>query len=652
MFGVLARIESSMMSAETERNRRLRRRQMAEARKTKAGSSPLAFHWKLVVCLLLAVATFALYGRAIGYPFIERYDDEIYVTSNPHVQAGLAWQTVTWALRSTEYSNWHPVTWLSHALDCELWGLNAAGHHFTNVFLHAVNVVLLFLLLARATGAAGRSLMVAALFAVHPFNVESVAWIAERKNVLSMLFFLLTLGAYGWYALKPAVKRYVVVALLFALGLAAKPMVITLPCVLLLLDYWPLRRIERRSQPGDPSQVDDLEGLANDSSPGTSAVPRSPLWWLVLEKLPLLALSAANGAVTIFAQRSYGAMHLALSPGVRLENAVYAYAMYVWKAFWPAQLTVFYPHPGARLAIWQTGMATLFVMAVSALVWRERASRPCLVTGWLWYLGTLVPVIGLIQVGEQAMADRYAYLPLIGIFVMAVWGAADAAEHRRLSLRTRVTTAAVVLTVFMAFTWKQITYWRSSYDLWSHAVQVTKDNFTAETNLGFALMASDRSVEAVDHLQNAVRIRPSYALSHLSLAGALQLSGRPREAILEYETALGLGPAQSMLVAAYENLGRSYEQVGNYKDARACYEQALRINPEQQSTKEALDHLNLSEALRNVAESPSGRAFLRLGQILQKSGRVSQARTAYERALDLDPKLRDARKGLEGLGPQ
>lgn len=625
---------------------------MAEARKSGAGSSPLGSHRKLVVCLLLAAATFALYGRAIGYPFIERYDDEIYVTSNPHVQAGLAWQTVTWAFKSTEYSNWHPLTWLSHALDCELWGLDPAGHHFTSVLLHAVNVVLLFLLLARATGAAGRSLVVAALFAVHPFNVESVAWIAERKNVLSMLFLLLTLGAYGWYALKPAAKRYLVVALLFALGLAAKPMVITLPCVLLLLDYWPLRRIEWSLQPEDPRPIDNPKGLANDSSPGTLTVPRAPLWWLVLEKLPLLALSAANGAITIFAQRSYGAMHLALSPGVRLENAVYAYAMYVWKAFWPAQLTVFYPHPGARLAIWQTGLATLFLMAVSTLVWRERASRPYLMTGWLWYLGTLIPVIGVIQVGEQAMADRYAYVPLIGVFLMAVWGAADAADRRQLSLRARATTAAVVLSVFMVFTWKQITYWRSSYDLWSHAVQVTKDNFTAETNLGFTLMASDRSAEAVPHLQNAVRIKPSYALSHLSLAGALQLSGRPRDAIPEYETALGLGPAQSMLAAAYENLGRSYEQTGNYKDARARYEQALRMNPEQQSTKDALDHLNLSEALRNVAESPSGGAYLRLGQFLQKSGRVSQARTAYERALDLDPKLREARTALEGLGPQ
>ena len=628
---------------------------MAAARKAGAGSTSLASPWKrdFVVCLLLAVGTFALYGRAIGYSFIEHYDDENYVTGNPHVQAGLVWQTVTWALTSTEYSNWHPLTWLSHALDCDLYGLNPAGHHFTNVLLHVLNVVLLLLLLERATGAAGRSLLVAALFAVHPFNVESVAWIAERKNVLSTLFFLLALGAYGWYALKPTVRRYVVVAVLFALGLAAKPMVITLPCVLLLLDYWPLRRIQGWGQSRGFNRGDDPESPAKYPSPRTAlAVPQAPLSRLVLEKLPLLALSAANGAVTIFAQRSYGSMHLVLPLGVRLENAVYAYAMYVWKAFWSARLAVFYPHPGVTLAAWQIGLAALFVLAVSALVWRERTSRPYLVTGWLWYLGTLVPVIGLIQVGEQAMADRYAYVPLIGVFLMAVWGAADLADSRQLSFRTRAKTAAIVLAVLATFTWEQVTYWHSSYDLWSHALHVTKDNFTAEANLGVTLMASDRSPEAVPHLQNAARIKPRDPLSHLNLAGALQLSGRPRDAILEYETAIQLAPDPSMLVGAYENLGRSYEQIGNYKNARVCYEQALRINPQQQSTKDALDSLDLSEAMRNVAESPSGGGFLRLGQLLQKAGRVSQARTAYEQALELDPKLREAHKALEALGAQ
>jgi len=338
--------------------------------------------------------------------------------------------------------------------------------------------------------------------------------------------------------------------------------------------------------------------------------------------------------------------------GVRLENAVYAYAMYIWKAFWPAQLTVFYPHPGNTLAGWQVGLATLLVVAVSVLVWRERHSRPYLVIGWLWYLGTLVPVIGLVQVGEQAMADRYAYLPLIGIFVMAVWGAADLAERWQVSNPTRFKVAAAVLAVFAIFTWEQVVYWRSAEDLWSHAVQVTKNNFLAEMNLGAALMTSDHVAEAVPHLQNATRIKPNDPGGYLTLAGALQFNGHPRDAIVEYHKAIQLSPNPNMLGGAYENLGRAYEQTGDYSDARASYEQALQIEPERQSTKDALGRLDFSEAMRNVAEAPSAAGFLRLGQLLQKDGRIAQARSAYQQALDLNPKLEEAHKALASLGAQ
>jgi Flp pilus assembly protein TadD len=644
-----------MKSVEALGNRRERRRQTAAARKAGVVSPPVAPFWTrdFVICLLLAIATFALYSRALGYPFIEHYDDELYVSANPHVQAGLTWQTITWAMTSTEYSNWHPLTWLSHALDVDLYGQNAGGHHFTNIVLHALSVILLFLLLKRATGATGRSLLVAALFAVHPLNVESVAWIAERKNVLSMLFFLLTLGAYGWYALKPDVRRYLLVVLLFVFALAAKPMVVTLPCVLLLLDYWPLRRIAGWGQEDLARLSEERENHADDLGSDTALfVPKFPLSRLVLEKLPLLALAAANCAVTIFAQRSYGSMRLVLPLGVRLENAVYAYAMYIWKAFWPARLTVFYPHPGNTLAGWQIGLATLFVGAMSVLVWLERDSRPYLVTGWLWYLGTLVPVIGLIQVGEQAMADRYAYLPLIGIFVMAVWGAADLADRRQLSIQTRVKVAAAVLAVFAVFTWEQVVYWRSAEDLWSHAIRVTKNNFLAEMNLGAALMTSDRIAEAVPHLQNATRIKPKDPGGYLTLAGALQFSGHPRDAIVEYQTGIQLSQNPNMLGGAYENLGRAYEQSGDYEDARASYEQALQTEPTRQSTKDALGRLDLSEAMRNVAEAPSASGFVRLGQLLQKGGRAAQARSAYEQALELDPKLEEAHKALASLGAQ
>jgi Tfp pilus assembly protein PilF len=606
----------------------------------------------LAICLLLAVVTFAVYSPAIAHPFIFNYDDGNYVLDNPHVKAGLVWATVTWAWRSTEYSNWHPLTWLSHALDCQLYGLNPPGHHVTNILLHVLNVVLLFLLLARATGAPGRSLLVAALFAAHPFNVESVAWVAERKNVLSTFFFLLTLGAYGWYAIRPSLQRYGAVATLFVLGLASKPMVITLPCVLLLLDFWPLRRIQGcgMTLPEDPSRSGNQRAKREREQPEAILVTQAPLSRLIVEKLPLFAMSAASGIVTVFAQRSGGSMHLVLPFGVRLENAIYAYAMYVWKGFWPVRLAVFYPHPGATLAVWQVGLAALFVLLVSAVVWRQRGAQPYLVTGWLWFLGTLVPVIGIIQVGEQAMADRYAYIPLIGVFLMAVWGAADLADDWQLSFRSRAKTAAIVLIVFTLFTSDQIRYWRSSCDLWLHAVDVTKDNFFAEENLSAALLVADRSAEALPHLQNAIRIRPSDPAGHLNLAGVLTLSGRSRDAISEYEIALPRVSDPSMLVVAYETLGRLYGEVGNYAKARESYQHALQIDPQRTTARDGLAQIEFSDAVRNVAESPTAEGYLRLGQVFQQAGRAPDARAAYEQALELNPKLHEARQALDAMG--
>ena len=588
------------------------------------------------ICLLLAVATFALYAPAVGHPFIFNYDDDNYVTNNLHVQAGLVWPTVRWALTSTD-TNWHPVTWFSHALDCTLYGLDPHGHHFTNVLLHVLNVMMLFLLLAYATRAPGRSFLVVALFAVHPMNVESVAWIAERKNVLSTFFFLLTLGAYGWYALKPDIKRYLAVTALFVLGLASKPMVVTLPCVLLLLDFWPLQRIA---------------GWEQSSAEIALPVRQAPLSRLILEKLPLLALSAAASAVTIFAQRSGGAMHLVLPLGVRLENAVYAYALYVWKAFWPAWLAVFYPHPGSTLTVWQLGLAALFLLFVSTLVWWQRATRPYLITGWLWFLGTLVPVIGLVQVGEQAIADRYAYIPLIGIFLMVVWGAADLADMRQISFRTRAKTAAVVLGIFVLFTSDQLRYWRSAVDLWAHSVEVTKDNFLGEQNLGAALLAADRYQEALPHFQRAVQLRPHDPGGHMNLAGDLVLSDRPRDAIAEYETAIPLVSGSNMRVAAYATLGRLYSQVGDYAKARASYQAALQIDPQRSDAKEGLAKVEVSDAMRNLAESPSGETYFRLGQALQQEGHTTEAESIYKEAIRLDPKLAEARKALDGLNQQ
>src|SRR5450755_3529933 len=359
-----------------------------------------------IVCLLLAVVTLALYNPVNRHPFVN-YDDDRYVINNPHVRQGLTADTITWALTSTEQANWHPLTWMSHALDCSLFRLNPAGHHLTSILLHAVNVILLFLLLMWATNRLGPSLFVAALFALHPINVESVAWVAERKNVLCTFFFFAALIAYCWYARKPDWRRYLAFAGLFALGLMSKPMVITLPFVLLVMDYWPLNRIQ-----GSPS--------------GKLGIPQAPLSKLVIEKLPLLALSAASAVITMQAQRAGGAVRSSaqFSLGVRLENAVVAYATYLWKMIWPAHLAPLYPHPGDSLAVWQVAISAMVLLVVTGVVMRFR-SRRYLLTGWLWFLGTLVPVIGLVQVGDQAMADRYAYIPLIGSFVMIAWGAAD-----------------------------------------------------------------------------------------------------------------------------------------------------------------------------------------------------------------------------------
>jgi tetratricopeptide (TPR) repeat protein len=587
----------------------------------------------LAICLLLAVATLALYSPAIRHPFIFNYDDDVYVLNNAHVKAGLHWQTIRWAVTSTENSNWHPMTWLSHAMDCQLYGLNPPGHHFTNVLFHVMNVVLIFLLLVYATSAPGRSFLVAALFAIHPFNVESVAWIAERKNVLSTFFFLLTIGAYGWYALKPDVKRYLAVAALFVLGLASKAMVVTLPCVLLLLDFWPLRRIQ---------------GLSTDEN----ALPQMRFSWLVLEKLPLLALSAATSAVTMFAQRSGGAMRLALPLSVRLGNAIYAYAIYVWKAIWPAWLGLFYPHPGAILAIWRLALAALFLLLVSVFVWWQRTARPYLVTGWLWFLGTLIPVIGLVQVGEQAIADRYAYIPLIGIFVITVWGAADLADRLQLSFRSRVKIAAVVIAIFALFTIDQLRYWRSAVDVWAHTVKVTNDNFLGEQNLGAALLAAERYQEALPHFTKAVQLRPSDPASHLNLGGDLAVIDRPREAIAQYEAAIPLTSDPAMRVEAYEILGRLYSQLGQYSKARISYEQALKIDPEQAKASSGLAKVELSDAIRQVAEGPSAEKYFRLGQVFQHNGRTVEAQAAYKQALKLNPKLGEAREALDAMSQQ
>lgn len=593
----------------------------------------------VVLCLLLVVATLALYNPVNRHPFVN-YDDDRYVTENLHVHDGLTWDTIAWAFTATEQGNWHPLTWLSHALDWQLFHRNATGHHFTSLLIHAANAVLLFLFLAYATGRVGPSWLVAALFALHPINVESVAWVAERKNVLCTFFFFAALIAYSWYARKPDWRRYLAFAGLFALGLMSKPMVITLPVVLLLLDYWPLGRIR-----GLPS--------------GTPPIAQAPLSKLLVEKLPLLVLSAASAWITMQAQRAGGAMRSAaqFSLGVRLENALVAYATYLWKMIWPSHLAPLYPHPGASLPVWQLVISALVLLAVTVAVFRFRPRR-YLLTGWLWFLGTLVPVIGLVQVGDQAMADRYAYIPLVGIFVMLAWGAADLADSRQIGLAARWIPAACILLALALATNRQLSYWSSNYDLWTHALAVTDRNFIAQDNLGGALLLLDKPDEAYSHFQAAAQINPSDPMSHSNLGAYLQEHGRLPEAMEQYDRTISLTSDAGLLAATYANLGTAYRKLGEDGKARENYDQALRQNPNQSSAYLGLGQLlekqnQLDDAIRNYSKAvelnPTDTGFLLLGHALERVGRRAEALAAYQAALKLSPENPEAQHAVDAL---
>ncbi len=595
----------------------------------------------VVGCLALAAITLLLYSPLTKHSFVN-YDDEIYVVKNLHVRAGLTWSTFAWSWTSIEGSNWHPLTWLSHALDCELYGLNAGGHHFTNVLLHAFNVLLLFLLLLRVTGSAGRSWLVAALFVVHPLNVESVAWVAERKSVLSTLFFLLAMGAYGWYAQKPNVRRYLAVAALFAMGLASKPMVITLPFVVLLLDFWPLGRIQEwAGQPAPAPKMRKNRKAAEDAV--SDRFTQAPFFRLVLEKLPLLSLCVASAVVTVVAQRSRGAVRsLERIPLLlRVENATYSYAMYVWKAFWPSRLALYYPLN--RVAWGELGLAVLFLLAVSGVAWKQRFKHRYLMSGWLWYLGTLVPVIGIVQVGDQAMADRYTYVPLIGIFVMVVWSLADWADSKQVGAAWRVTATAIVLAVLSVLTWRQSSYWRTSSDIWEHTLAVTGPNPLAESDLGDALHALGHPEDALPHFQKAAKMQSKDPLRRIDLAEDLAECDRIPEAIAEYEAAIQLTSDPEKQARSYQSLAILYGELGEYSKVRESYRQALRIDP--QLGEEMIRTLS-----KSFASDPSAGGYLSLGMLLEAAGRMPEARVAYQRALRLDPTLAEAEQSLDALG--
>jgi protein O-mannosyl-transferase len=590
---------------------------------------------RTVLCLLLALVTLAVYNP-VAHNGFTNLDDDIYILDNAHVRAGLTWDTVKWAFTSYDAANWHPLTWLSHALDYQFFKLNPAGPHYVNVLLHAWSAVLLFLLLESATGLTWPALMVAALFALHPVNVESVAWAAERKNVLSMLFFLLTLLAYQWYVRRGGVKRYAVVATLFALGLTAKSEIITLPFVLLLWDYWPLRRVPHPVLSSGFSVL-GVRPAPNTSITGADA-PRS-FSFLFLEKVPLLLLSAGSGILTLLAQRAGHAVR-SLPAGERWGNAIVAYVRYLGKAFWPVRLAVLYPHPGDSLPAWEVIASAVVLLSITALVFLLRERR-YLVTGWLWFLGTLVPVIGVLSFGEQAMADRYAYVPYIGLFVCVVWGVVEIARARKISGAWSAVPAVLILLTLGVLSRRQLAYWRDSETLWRHALSVTDRNYMAHGGLARAL-AKDGQTEAAIVEFNAAESLHTYSFSDMVVLGVYeQTHGHAQDAILQYGRALGAAQDSNSRALALSCLGSAYMQVGDFNRAETNYADALQQNPDTVAALVGSSLLaeregDFARAIAPMSHAvklePSDVSYLLLAQALRRAGRVAEADDANAHA--------------------
>jgi tetratricopeptide (TPR) repeat protein len=517
--------------------------------------------------LLLAVVTIAVYAPVHDHPF-SGLDDPKYVTQNPHIKDGLTPSSVVWGFTHGYAGNFHPLTWVSHALDVSVFGLDPAGHHDENVLLHALNAVLLFWVLKRATGYTWRSLMVAALFALHPLNVESVAWIAERKTVLSSLFCLLALGAYQWYASKPGVVRYLTVTALFVLGLLCKPQIIMLPLVLLLWDYWPLKRAAVRHSPFATGQ-NEAPGISGEERMANGE--RRTWRRLVLEKFPLFFICLMDASVTLIAQHVSGAAQ-PWPLWARLENAVVSYTRYIRKAFWPADLALYYPHPGGTLHFWQWGTACAVLLVITAAVWRAR-DRGYLIVGWLWFLIMLVPMIGLVQADVQGMADRYAYLSFIGLFLMICWGVADFASERHLPSAVVPAISVAALLALTLVTHHQIGYWQDDITLWTHSAQVTTGNWKAELFWGEALDADGQHDAAVQHYIEASKVEKHDPFIELSIAHYEQGHRNLPMALEYYQRAVGDSWNSEQRTQTLREMSSVYRQMGDFAKADQCLTQ-------------------------------------------------------------------------------
>jgi len=550
---------------------------------------------------------------------------------------------VKWAFTTYDQANWAPLSWLSHALDCGLFGLNPAGHHYGSVLLHAGNAVLLFLLLQSVTGFRWRSLMVASLFALHPINVESVAWAAERKNVLSVLFFLLALQAYVWYTRKPALLRYAALFFLFALGLLSKSQVVTFPFLLCLLDYWPLCRI------GSPAD--------SPWTPGSQ--PRLSKGWLVLEKVPLLLLSAASAVVTMKAEKAGGAVKEVsqYSLLLRLETAVISYARYLGNAIWPSKLVALYPHPTVLYPVWQVAAALALLILITAVALRT-SNRRYLAVGWFWFLGSLVPMIGLVQVGGHAMADRFAYIPFIGLFLTVTWLAADWARVHQLGAAWLSVAAVAWLLVLGTLTYRQVGYWHDIPSFWSRTLALTANNYIAHDTLGEYLARQGQTEEAAAHFRAALAIRPDDLPANLNLGTYWHGRGNLPAAIERYQLVAQHAADVSLRATAYGNLGSAYRQMGDWMTAKQCFEMALQLAPDRPMAMIGLGLIaerngDPSEAVRQytqaMAVQPTDVGFLLLAHALQQEGRSDEANAILERVARSSPNLAEAQRTADAL---
>jgi protein O-mannosyl-transferase len=620
---------------------------------------------KVIICLILAGAVLAAYWQVSGYDFIN-FDDPTYVVDNRMIRQGITLEGVKWAFSSVYASNWHPLTWVSHMLDVELFGLDPGKHHLTNVFFHMLNSVLLFLVLFGMTGMQWRSAVVAALFALHPLHVESVAWVSERKDVLSSFFWILTMAVYLWYIKDQTITRYLVTVFAYIFGLLSKPMLVTLPFVLILLDYWPLDRITRPMEAGKEGWDSFLSGIN---------WPKIPL--ILIEKVPLIIIAAASSSITVYAQKSGGAMqpfeHLQL--GTRVLNSIASYVSYLWKAVWPSGLAVFYPYPD-RFQPAVVVLCSIFLLLSTILVLIFARRNQYLPVGWFWYLGTLLPVIGLVQVGSQSMADRYTYLPLIGIFIMAVWGFGDLLSKIHLGKAASVTASAGTLLLFSVITWNQVGFWKDSITLFKHALDVTRNNDLAHFNLGHALeergdingairnyqatiqispydvpaltslgaMLLDlgKMEEAKKYLQEALRINPMYTKAVGTLGNLMLRTGEVDQAIKSYHEVLRIDPLDAEV---NNNLGAAYSKKGNLRIGVRYFQEAIRLNPENkdalQNLRKARDLLKkievdiakVEELIKTNPRNPQ--LYIKLAELKTQHGDTNEAISCYYKVLSI-----------------